>query len=103
MSSIQMGKYLEAFKTFYIGKHNGRKLQWQPSLGQCVLKATMPHGEKELLVSVFQTLVLLLFNSVELLTYTDIREQTGIGESLDPAPSLFVTFPLMAPPPFVIT
>lgn len=96
-----MGKYLEAFKTFYIGKHNGRKLQWQPSLGQCVLKATMPQGEKELLVSVFQTLVLLLFNSVDLLTYTDIKEQTGIGESFTPhlTPPSFMAH--LTPPPFM--
>lgn len=74
----QMGKYLEAFKSFYICKHNGRKLQWQSSLGQCVLKAVLPQGEKELQVSLFQTLVLLLFNSVDSLTCMDIRDQTGI-------------------------
>lgn len=75
---VQMAKYLEAFKSFYIGKYNNRNLQWQPSLGHCVLKAVLPHGEKELQVSLFQALVLLLFNSVDVLTYIDIREQTGI-------------------------
>ena len=79
-----MGKYLETFKTFYISKHNGRKLQWQPTLGHCVLKASLSHGEKELQVSLFQTLVLLLFNSIDLLTFIDIREQTGIGEWATP-------------------
>lgn len=77
---LQMAKYLEEFKVFYISKHNGRKLQWQHSLGQCVLKSSFPHGEKELQVSLFQTLVLLLFNKVDGLTYLDIREQTAIGE-----------------------
>ena len=77
--SSQMSKYLVAFKQFYINKHSGRKLQWQPSLGHCMLKASMPHGEKELQVSLFQTLVLLLFNSVDVLTFADIREQTGVG------------------------
>ena len=38
----EMAQYLEAFKTFYLGKHNGRKLQWQPSLGYCVVKAAFP-------------------------------------------------------------
>jgi len=75
-----MAQYLEDFKKFYISKHSGRKLQWQHSLGQCVLKSSFPQGEKELQVSLFQTLVLLLFNSVDVLTYLDIREQTGIGE-----------------------
>ena len=36
--SVQLVQYQQAFQTFYLGKHNGRKLQWQPSLGQCVLK-----------------------------------------------------------------
>ena len=36
---LQMVKFQEIFKKFYLGKHSGRKLQWQPTLGHCVLKA----------------------------------------------------------------
>lgn len=36
---LQMVKLQEVFKTFYLGKHSGRKLQWQTSLGHAVLKA----------------------------------------------------------------
>jgi cullin-4 len=35
----EMVQYQEVFKKFYLGKHSGRKLQWQPNLGHCVLKA----------------------------------------------------------------
>ncbi|XP_057573918.1 cullin-4B isoform X5 [Hippopotamus amphibius kiboko] len=35
----EMVKLQEIFKTFYLGKHSGRKLQWQSTLGHCVLKA----------------------------------------------------------------
>ena len=35
----QMAEYHEVFKKFYLNKHNGRKLQWQPNLGHCLLKA----------------------------------------------------------------
>lgn len=34
-----MVKLQEVFKLFYLGKHSGRKLQWQPTLGHAVLKA----------------------------------------------------------------
>lgn len=34
-----MVKLQEVFKTFYLGKHSGRKLQWQATLGHAVLKA----------------------------------------------------------------
>lgn len=36
---FQMVQYQESFKKFYIGKHGGRKLQWQNTLGHCVVKA----------------------------------------------------------------
>uniref|UniRef100_A0A8C1NP07 Cullin-4B n=1 Tax=Cyprinus carpio TaxID=7962 RepID=A0A8C1NP07_CYPCA len=35
----EMVRLQEIFKTFYLGKHSGRKLQWQSTLGHCVLKA----------------------------------------------------------------
>lgn len=39
LSALQMIKLQEVFKTFYLGKHSGRKLQWQTTLGHAVLKA----------------------------------------------------------------
>ncbi len=77
---FQMSEYLECFKKFYLGKHSGRKLQWQPSLGNCVLKASFKHGDKDLVVSLSQTLVLLLYNSTDELNYVEIKEATGVGE-----------------------
>ncbi len=44
----------EVFKKFYHGKYSGRKLQWQPNLGHCVLRAQFKQGPKELRVSLFQ-------------------------------------------------
>jgi cullin-4 len=35
----QMLKLQSLFQTFYLAKHSGRKLQWQPNLGHCVLRA----------------------------------------------------------------
>lgn len=39
MCIFQMVKLQEVFKMFYLGKHSGRKLQWQSTLGHAVLKA----------------------------------------------------------------
>lgn len=36
---LEMVQYQDVFNKFYLGKHSGRKLQWQPTLGHCVLKA----------------------------------------------------------------
>ncbi|OCT65840.1 hypothetical protein XELAEV_18042089mg [Xenopus laevis] len=77
----EMVKLQEIFKTFYLGKHSGRKLQWQSTLGQCVLKAEFNEGRKELQVSLFQTLVLLMFNEGDEFSLEEIRQATGIEDS----------------------
>lgn len=100
-----MVKLQEVFKLFYLGKHSGRKLQWQPTLGHAVLKAEFKEvrlwldpllhseatlrshsllilqGKKELQVSLFQTLVLLMFNEGEEFSVEEIRAATGIGST----------------------
>uniref|UniRef100_A0A8K9XI34 Cullin-4A n=1 Tax=Oncorhynchus mykiss TaxID=8022 RepID=A0A8K9XI34_ONCMY len=76
----QMVKLQEVFKLFYLGKHSGRKLQWQPTLGHAVLKTEFKEGKKELQVSLFQTLVLLMFNEGEEFSVEEIKSATGIEE-----------------------
>lgn len=79
-------KHQNTFEKFYNSKHNGRKLQWQPNLGFCVLSATYPsepdsQGSKhEFLVSLFQTIVLLLFNDKDEYDYTDLLAMTKIEQ-----------------------
>ncbi|TPX68598.1 hypothetical protein SpCBS45565_g03028 [Spizellomyces sp. 'palustris'] len=68
----------DVFKDFYMHKHSGRKLTWQNSLGTCILKSNFNKGKKELSVSLFQAIVLLLFNDETHHTYTEIREATGL-------------------------
>ncbi|KAJ3588071.1 hypothetical protein NHX12_011665 [Muraenolepis orangiensis] len=77
----EMVRLQEIFKTFYLGKHSGRKLQWQSTLGHCVLKAEFKEGKKELQVSLFQTLVLLMFNEGEEFSLDEIKLATGIEDS----------------------
>lgn len=77
----EMVKLQEIFKTFYLSKHSGRKLQWQPTLGHCVLKADFSGGMKELQVSLFQTLCLLLFNEGDVFSFEEIKQATAIEDS----------------------
>ncbi|ESO10101.1 hypothetical protein HELRODRAFT_185316 [Helobdella robusta] len=76
--SEEMLQYQEIFSKFYHSKHSGRRLQWQHNLGHCVLKAEFTTGRKELLVSLFQALCLLLFNNSEELSIEEIKETTKI-------------------------
>ncbi|XP_017839867.1 cullin-4A [Drosophila busckii] len=70
----------QIFNKFYLEKHSGRKLQWQPTLGNCVLRAQFDAGPKELMVSLFQALVLLLFNDKPTLSYEEILAATSIED-----------------------
>lgn len=81
--------YQTAFEGYYHTRFQGRKITWQPSLGMCMLKSRFAAGSKELSVSFFQALVLLLFNGdtvgdndgagvVVKLSFNSIKEQTGI-------------------------
>ncbi|NWR77306.1 CUL4A protein, partial [Centropus unirufus] len=77
----EMIKLQEVFKNFYLGKHSGRKLQWQTTLGHAVLKAEFKEGKKEFQVSLFQTLVLLMFNEGDEFSFEDIKMATGVEDS----------------------
>ncbi|OJJ45413.1 hypothetical protein ASPZODRAFT_144045 [Penicilliopsis zonata CBS 506.65] len=77
-----------SFEQFYLSKHNGRKLSWQPSMGTADLRATFTRANgkvarHELNVSTYAMIILLLFNEVptgESLTYEEIQARTRIPD-----------------------
>ena len=71
----------EIFKKFYHGKYSGCKLQWQPQLGHCVLRAHFRAANKELKVLLFQPLCLLCFNGRDKISLEDLREATNIEDN----------------------
>eukprot|EP00241_Pyramimonas_parkeae_P003213 CAMPEP_0114239402 /NCGR_PEP_ID=MMETSP0058-20121206/8441_1 /TAXON_ID=36894 /ORGANISM="Pyramimonas parkeae, CCMP726" /LENGTH=764 /DNA_ID=CAMNT_0001351581 /DNA_START=97 /DNA_END=2391 /DNA_ORIENTATION=+ len=77
---VEITAYQDIFRDFYLSKHSGRRLMWQNSLAQCVLRARFDKGAKELSVSLFQTVVLMLFNDHDHLSFTDISEATKIED-----------------------
>jgi cullin-4 len=76
--SEEMVQELEGFKAIYSKAQAGRKLMWRHALGHLQVKARFEAGEKELQVSFFQGLVLLLFNSIKTLTVEAIGDATGL-------------------------
>jgi len=75
----EMREASQRFETFYLTKHTGRRLTWQPHQGNCDLKALMRPGVKhELNVSTYQTCILLMFNTQEVLRYEEIASSTKI-------------------------
>ena len=69
------------FENNYKEKHTGRSLQWKHALAHCQLKSKFPKGNKEIVVSSFQAIVLLAFNESDKQSYADLQAFSGLGQS----------------------
>ncbi|KAJ5442599.1 Winged helix-turn-helix transcription repressor DNA-binding [Penicillium cf. griseofulvum] len=79
----KIARSISKFEAFYHSKHTGRKLTWKHQLAHCQLTANFPNGNKNLVVSSFQAIVLLLFNDIpdgESMSYPQIQEATGLSD-----------------------
>lgn len=74
----EMALVQEQFKAFYMNKHKNRRLMWQSSQGHCAITARFPLGTKELQLSIYQAVLILLFNAHKVLSFTQILQLTGI-------------------------
>jgi cullin 1 len=76
----EMVKCVEVFKEFYQTKTKHRKLTWIYSLGTCNITGKFDAKPIELIVTTYQAAVLLLFNTTERLSYTDIKGQLNLTD-----------------------
>ncbi|GKV04952.1 hypothetical protein SLEP1_g17030 [Rubroshorea leprosula] len=74
----EMVKCVEVFKGFYETKTKHRKLTWIYSLGTCHINGKFEQKTIELIVSTYQAAVLLLFNSSNRLSYSEIMAQLNL-------------------------
>eukprot|EP01022_Parablepharisma_sp_SALTPOND_P020080 TRINITY_DN3553_c0_g1_i1.p2 TRINITY_DN3553_c0_g1~~TRINITY_DN3553_c0_g1_i1.p2 ORF type:complete len:644 (-),score=82.86 TRINITY_DN3553_c0_g1_i1:7834-9765(-) len=84
---------IDSFEVFYKQNHTGKNLAWIAGQGDCEIKTTFAPKPYTLIVTVYQTAILCLFNSQPTYTFTEIKAQTGLPEE-DLAAHLF---PLMNP------
>ena len=78
----EIKKALDNFQNHYQVKHTGRNLYWKHALAHCQMKAAFPKANKEIVVSSFQAIVLLLFNAVgkdEHVSYERIKAESGLS------------------------
>ena len=76
----------KGFERFYLDKHSGRKLAWQPNMGTVDIRAYFPKSKgnqkyRELNCSTYAAMILLLFNDMaegESLTCAEIQARTNI-------------------------
>lgn len=73
-----MATALNSFQQHYKDIHDKRKLHWNYSLATVTLKARFATGPKELSVSFYQAIVLLLFNDDDNLQYSYIKQALNL-------------------------
>jgi len=71
----------EVFKTFYLQKHNTRRLEFQTHMGHVDLRVHMPKKRYNLNVPVSMMVILMLFNTEDKLEYKEIAEMTQIPKT----------------------
>lgn len=79
-----MLKSCQSFERFYLSKHSGRRLTWQPSLGNSDVKVNFKTRQHELNVSTFALVILLLFDELatdDVLTY-EVKRRISIVKSV---------------------
>jgi hypothetical protein len=76
----ELARTCDRFKDFYLQKHGGRRLEWRFDMGQADVKVRFAaDNTKELTLSPYQMLIMLLLNHADVLTYKEIADSTGIA------------------------
>ncbi|PWN40521.1 putative SCF complex member Cullin 1 [Ceraceosorus guamensis] len=74
------------FERYYGAKHSGRKLTWMWQLAKTEIRTNYLSQKLIFQLSAYQTAVILQFNASDSLTYTQLREATGLADAnLKPA------------------
>ncbi|KAK4265731.1 hypothetical protein QN277_026748 [Acacia crassicarpa] len=76
----EMIRCVEVFKDFYQTKTKHRKLTWIYSLGTCNISGKFEPKTMELIVTTYQASALLLFNSSDRLSYSEIMTQLNLSD-----------------------
>ncbi|KAF5736967.1 cullin-like protein1 [Tripterygium wilfordii] len=76
----EMVRCVEVFKEFYQTKTKHRKLTWIYSLGTCNLIGKFEPKTMELIVTTYQASALLLFNTADRLSYSEIMTQLNLTD-----------------------
>ncbi|KAG8811018.1 Cullin-3, partial [Serendipita sp. 399] len=79
----QLLQACNSFERFYNTRHSGRRLTWQPALGNADVKVQFKAKRHDLNIATMAVVILLLFENIaddDFLTYEDIQKSTSIPD-----------------------
>jgi cullin 3 len=69
----------EKYKRFYLNQHSGHKLEWRLDQGQAEITVDFaPTMRRGLILSTYQMMIFLVFNSAKIVSFKQILDITGI-------------------------
>ncbi|CAN6674420.1 cullin-3 [Trichomonascus vanleenenianus] len=74
----------QGFEKFYLSKHSGRVLTWNPNLGSVDIKVRFAKKTHEINMPIYAASIVMLFRDLDesqSLSYEEIRDATGIPET----------------------
>jgi len=77
-------KATKSFEMYYLSKHTGRRLTWQPSMGTADVRVQFKSRKHDLTVSTIALVILLLFEDLkedDFLMYEEIKTTTNISDN----------------------
>ncbi|KAF7316863.1 CULLIN-2 domain-containing protein [Mycena chlorophos] len=80
---LEMIQAIKSFESFYLARHSGRRLTWQPTFGNADVRVAFKSRKHELNVATLALVILLLFEDLadeEFLTYEEIKKATSIAD-----------------------
>jgi cullin-4 len=75
---VELLSILQRFESFYLFKHRGRRLEWAHQVSTCTVRAVFDKGRKEIICTLFQACVMMLFNTELSWTVASIAERLGV-------------------------
>jgi len=78
----ELSTVCDKFKRFYLNQHSGHKLDWRLDQGQAELQVQFnPKTRRGLIVTTYQMMLMLVFNSYKTPTFKQILDITGIPKN----------------------
>jgi len=69
----------DKYKRFYLHQHSGHKLEWRMDQGQADIQVDFAPGMRRgLIVTTYQMMIFLVFNSAKIVTFKQILDITGL-------------------------
>jgi len=80
LPQVIVDECVDPFTAFYLHNHSGRKLTWQHHLCNASVRGTFKKEKRDFGVSTYQMCILMMFNEIQTIHFTQIRDAVKISD-----------------------